>query len=62
MPFNGMQDGTSYDGCPVGKNPKFTPLDNIPNRDVLRSLHFHCVLRRFDFKGKGNDDEEENEI
>ena len=29
LPMNGLQDGTPYDGCPVGKSPDFIPLYNI---------------------------------
>ena len=29
--MNGLQDGTPYDGHPVGNSPEFMPLDNILN-------------------------------
>ena len=35
LPMNGLQDGTPYDGRPVGNSPKFMPLDNSLNRDIL---------------------------
>ena len=47
LPTNGLQDRTPYDGRPVGNSPKFMPLYNILNIDILHSLRFHCVLRRF---------------
>ena len=31
LPMNGLQDGTPYDGRPVGNSPEFIPLDNILN-------------------------------
>ena len=51
LPMNGFQDGTPYAGCPVGNNPEFMPSDNILNRYILHSLHFHCVLSRFSRRG-----------
>ena len=56
--FNGIQDGTTYSGIPVYNIPKFMTLYNIINSDILHCLCFHCVLRHFVLKGKGNDDEE----
>ena len=47
LPMNGLQDRTPYDGRPVGNSPKFMPLENSLNRDILHSLRFHCVLSRF---------------
>ena len=44
LPLNGLQDGTPYAGCTVGNSPEFMPFDNSLNRDILQSLHFHCVL------------------
>ena len=44
LPLNGLQDGTHYAGRPVGNSPEFMPLYNSLNRDILHSLHFHCVL------------------
>ena len=35
LPLNGLQDGTPYDGRPVGKIPEFMPLENSLNRDIL---------------------------
>ena len=34
---HGLQNGTPYDGRPVGNSPEFMPLDNILNRDILHS-------------------------
>ena len=51
LPMNGLQDGTPYAGRPVGNSPEFMPLDNSLNRDILHSLHFHCVLSRFELYG-----------
>ena len=50
--MNVLQDGTPYDGCPVGNSPEFMPLDNILNRDILHSLHFSLCLGPF-FSGRG---------
>ena len=50
LPTNGLQDMTPYNGCPVGNSPEFMPLDNILNRDILKSLRFHCgenILNEF---------------
>ena len=55
MPMNGLQDRTTYAGRPVGNSPEFMPLDNSLNRDILHSLHFHCVLSRFVLEGEGTD-------
>ena len=58
--MNGLQYGTPYDGYPGGKSPKFIPLDNSLNRDILYSLRFHCVLKRFFLYGEVTDEEESN--
>ena len=60
LPMNLLQDGTPYAGRPVGNSPKFMPLDNILNRDILQCLGFHCVLSRFVLDGEGTDEEERN--
>ena len=60
LPMNGLQDGTPYDGRPVGNIPEFVPLDNSLNREILHSLRFHCVLSRFLLDGEGTDEEERN--
>ena len=60
LPMNGFQDGTPYAGRPVGNIPEFMPLDNSLNREILHSLHFHCVLSRFVLDGEGTDEEERN--
>ena len=58
--MNGLHDGIPYAGRPVGNIPEFMPLDNSLNRDILRSLCYHCVLRRFVLAGEGTDEEERN--
>ena len=58
--MNGLQDGTPYSGRPVGNSPKFMPLDNRLNRDILQSLRFHCVLSRFLIYGEREDKEDRN--
>ena len=58
--MNGLQDRKTYAGIPVGNLPKFMPLDNSLNRDILRSLRFHCVLSRFLLYIDGKDKEERN--
>ena len=60
LPMNGLQDGIPYARRPVGNSPKFMPLDNSLNRDILHSLRFHCVLSRFVLGGEGTDEEERN--
>ena len=60
LPMNGLQDGTPYDGRPVGNSPEFMPLDNSLNRDILHILRFHCVLSHFYLDGEGTDKEERN--
>ena len=60
LPMNGFQDGTPYAERPVGNSPEFMPLDDILNRDILHSLCYHCVLRRFVLAGEGTDEEERN--
>ena len=54
LPMNVFQDGTPYAGHPVGNTPKFMPLDNSLNRDILHSLRFHCVLSRGFARQGGN--------
>ena len=44
LPLNELQDGTPYSGLPVGNIPKFMPLDNLLNSDILHSLRMHSVL------------------
>ena len=60
LSMNGLQYRTPYSGRPVGNIPEFMPLDNIPNRDILHSLRFHCVLSCFFLDGEGTDEEERN--
>ena len=47
LPMNVLQDGKPYYGRPLGISPKFMPLENSVNRDIMHSLRFHCVLSRF---------------
>ena len=58
--MNGFQDGTPYDGRPVGNIPKFMPLDNNLKRDILQCLRFHYVLSRFVLDREGTYEEERN--
>ena len=60
LPMNGLQDRTPYAGRPVRNSPRFMPLDNSLNTDILHCLRFHCVLSRFLLDGEGNDEEERN--
>ena len=57
LPMNGLQDGTPDAGRPVGNIPKFMPLDNSHNIDILHSLRFHCVLSHFVVDGERTDKE-----
>ena len=47
LPMNGLQDGTPYDGRPVGNIPECMPLYNSLNIDILHILRFHFDLSRF---------------
>ena len=58
LPLNGLQDGTPYDGRPVGNIPEFMPLYNSHNRDILQSFRFHCVLSHVIIDGKEITEEE----
>ena len=60
LPINGFKNGTPYYGRPVGNIPKFMPLDNSLNRDILHSLYFNCVLSRFVLDGDITNEEERN--
>ena len=60
LTMNGLQDGTPYDGRPVGNIPKFMPLDHILNRDILYILRFHCVLSCFVLDEGGTNKEDGN--
>ena len=55
LPFNILQDGTSYAGRPVGNKPKFTTFDNLLNCDILHSLRMFSVLRRYIVDGEETD-------
>ena len=56
--MNGLQARTPYSGRPVVNIPEFIPLYNSLNTDILHSLSFHCILRRFVIDGEGTDEEE----
>ena len=58
LPPNGIQDGTSYAGHPVGNSPEFMPLDNSLNRDILHSFCIHSVLIYYILYGDATDKEE----
>ena len=58
--MNGFQDRKIYAGRPIGNSPKFMPLYNSLNRDILNSLRFHWILSRFAIDGEGTDEEERN--
>ena len=40
LPINGLQDGTTYSDRPIGNSPKFMPLNNSLNRDILHNFLF----------------------
>ena len=58
--MNGLQDGTPYDGRPVGNSPEFMPFGNSLNIEILHSFRFHCVLSHFVLYGEGTDEDERN--
>ena len=61
LPFNGLQDGTLYAGCPVGNIHEFMPLDNSLNslnRDIWQSLRFSLFLSLSIIDGKEITEEE----
>ena len=58
--MNGFQYRTPNAGHPVGNSPEFMPLDNSLNREILHSLRFHCVLRKFVLDREGTDEKEIN--
>ena len=60
LPINGIQDGTPYDGRPVGNIPKFMPLDNYLNHGILYSLYMHSVLSCYILDGEETDEEGRN--
>ena len=60
LPINGLQYRTPYAGSPVVNSPKFMPLYNSLNRNILHSLRFHCFLSRFVLDGEVTDKEERN--
>ena len=55
-----MQDGTTYAVRPVGKIPKFMPLYNLLNCDILHSLRMHSVLIRYIVYGEEINKDESN--
>ena len=52
LPINGLQDGNPYVGRPVGNSPKFVPLDNSLNRDILQLLRMHIILSSYIVDGE----------
>ena len=58
LPINGLQDCAPYASHPVGNSPKFMPLNNILNRDILQSLRFCCDLSHSIKDGKETTGEE----
>ena len=52
--MNALQDGTPYDGRPVGNCPGFMPLDHILDRDILHSFLFSLYLEPFFARRGGN--------
>ena len=58
IPLNGLQDRTPYVRHTVGNSPKFMPLNNSLNREILHSLCFHSVLRCYILDGEGTDNKE----
>ena len=60
LPLNGLQCVTPYAGRPIVNSPKFMPLDNSLNREILHSLCMHSVLSCYILDGKETDKEERN--
>ena len=60
LPLNRLQDGTPYAGHPVGNIPKFMPLDNSLNHDILLSLRMHSVLSSYIVDGEETTEEKKN--
>ena len=60
LPLNGLQGGTPYADRPVGDSPKFMPLDNSLNCDILQSLRMHSVFSRYILDGEETNEEESN--
>ena len=58
LSLNGLQDGTPYDVRAVGNSLGFMPLYISLNRDILKSLCFHCVLSLSIIDGKETTEEE----
>ena len=58
LPLNGLQYGIPYTGRPVDNIPKFVPLDNSLNCDILHYLRMHSVLSRYILDGEETDEEE----
>ena len=55
LPLNILQDGNPYAVRPVDNRPKFMPLDNSLNRDILHSLRMHSVLTCYILDGEETD-------
>ena len=60
LTMNVLQNRTPYAGRPVGNSPKFMPLDNSLNRDILHSLFLHCVLSLFLLDRERTDEKDRN--
>ena len=58
IPLNGLQDDTPYAGRPVGNSPKFMPLDNLINCNILKSLRFRSALSCCILDGEVTNEEE----
>ena len=54
LPLNGLKCGTPYAGCPVGDIPKFVPLDNSLNREILNSLRMQLCFELLHIRWGGN--------
>ena len=60
LPINVLQDVTPYSGRHVGNSPKFMPLDNSLNRDILHSFSFCCVFIHYIIDGEETTEKESN--
>ena len=60
LTLNGLKDGTPYAGRTVRDIPKFMPLDNLLNCDILHSLRMHRVFICYILDGEETTEEERN--
>ena len=58
LPLNGLQYGTPYTVRPVCNIPKFMPLNNSLNCNILHYLRMHSVLSPYILDGEETDEEE----